>query len=260
MGAFLKAYESVKKQNDIDSNTMLPAGYATAYYEAMGKPYASDRTPEIGDIYTSAKEAYGKAGGGWKGAGSAILSGLGTAGRVLSTETGSNIMAGLQSNPYMAKGFLEQAGKAASRESGSRDRAFMANLKRMEQMGEDVRGGAQGASTIKAAQILAGQKSAEAQAEADRQAQEKLDKEAAAKREQQVSLAKDAFAKKEISAAEYQLVSRDPDKYEITAVPGMLGTKKTKVVPKFANEQEAEAAQIKPGEWVMIGGQLARAQ
>ena len=141
MGNLMDAYNAAKEKNkaQIPEIASLPATYAPAYYEAMGKTYEAPKTPEVSDIYTTGRDAYKKAGGGWKGAGMALLAGLGKTGEVFSTETGQKIAAGLSSNPYLAEGYLKNAERSHIEDRSAKSAASTMNMEKLKQMGEDVR-------------------------------------------------------------------------------------------------------------------------
>lgn len=121
----------------------VPSTEAAAYRAAINTPFTANPTPQIQDIYTGASDAYKKAGGGWGGAGMAVLTGLGKLGEVMDTSTGNKILAGMSSNPYLAEGYLNNAAAAQSREIANKNMVFQGNLDEMKAQGEDVKTGEQ---------------------------------------------------------------------------------------------------------------------
>ena len=89
--------------NSLPTTSPVPTSEADAYRAAINTPFQANRTPQVQDIYTGAADAYKKAGGGWGGAGLAVLAGLGKLGEVINTSTGSKILAGTSGNPYLAE-------------------------------------------------------------------------------------------------------------------------------------------------------------
>ena len=155
MGALYDAFNDKVMKNQMNnlppslSLTQLPASSpvptseAEAYRQAINTPFTVQPTPQVQDIYTAAAKANTDAGGGWGGAGLAVLAGLGKLGQVIHTSTGNKLLAGMAGNPYLAEGYLNNANTEQAQEMANKNMVFQGNLDKMKAQGEDVKTGEQ---------------------------------------------------------------------------------------------------------------------
>ena len=175
MGALLNAYNDFKNQNNptnmliqnamTPSDSVVPKDYSKKYYENVSTPTPSYTPAGLQDMPGAVSNAYKSVGGGLKGVGLGALAGLGKVGEFISTKTGNQIMAGMSDNPYLAQGYLNNAGTAREEELGRNKMAFESNQEKMKNMGEDVRAKEQqlGQQKVAAMQIMAENQKALAQ-------------------------------------------------------------------------------------------------
>jgi len=239
MGALRDAYDSYQKKTAVPEIAAMPKSYAPAYYETMGKNVEVPRPVNANDISSAVSGNYKKYGGGIRGIGMGALAGIGKIGEFMGTEQGANIMAGLQTNPYLAEGYLKTADKLGRKEAGAVSAANQTNMELLKQRGEDVREAGKSAATAKQSQdnlilqnmlnepslaISQGQLAlAGKREERETKQQEAVQKTGEVKTDYDqkvkpiLDMANDLYAKKSISEANYAKLIREPLKYKVTS-------------------------------------------
>lgn len=203
----------------------LPAGYVADYMAATSTPSVQERP----GAYQAITGAFKDAGGGWKGAGMAALTGLGRLGEFVSTKTGQQLLSGTTNDPYMKMAYLEGAQGAQTIEQAKAQRAFEEKQARTKEQGEMIRSANQ-QQTEKDKALLEAQMEAQrhkdemdAKAREDAMRKEQVDKDIAEfqrkpveeQRKAIIDSAQAAFTKGQISASDLNEITRNPDTKQV---------------------------------------------